>query len=196
MTIDLAFARHIVAHPYGFDWTLQGFGMFRLYLSPELRLHVWSPSHAIPNVTMLHTHPWHFESHILQGEMRDRSYRVVSPNEYPANQEPMTHRERRIRCGPGGCDTGEARDVCLLAVDDRRFGAGGIYRRRATSLHESEPTPGCITVIRRTFLADTEHALVYCTLGEPWVSAEPRPATRMEIEEMREVALTAVQGEG
>jgi hypothetical protein len=189
MTIDLALVRTLLAHPFEFPWSWQGFGMFRLYLSKELRLHVWSPTHATKDVTTLHTHPWHFTSTVLQGEIMDRRYRAVSLVDH-ANEQPDTHTEQRIRCGEGGCAVAGTRPVRLermLPTDVVK--AGCVYSRRAHEIHESIPTPGTITIVRRHFLEDTEHALVYHRIGTPWISAEPRRATREEIRQMAEIAL-------
>ncbi len=60
--------------PEAFEWSLQGFGMLRLYLSKEVRLHVWDDRYAVKNVTTIHTHPWHFRSTVLFGELTDVLY--------------------------------------------------------------------------------------------------------------------------
>ena len=45
-------------------WSLQGLGMFRLYLSHEKRLHVWDARFRTSDVSVIHTHPWHFTSEV------------------------------------------------------------------------------------------------------------------------------------
>lgn len=191
--------------PFDYDWSWQGFGMFRLYLSREVRLHVWAPSLATKNVTTLHTHPWHFESEVIVGKMVDHRYifrRVFEPfanqmrgDSYVARApERPTHHEMRIVCGPSGHACAESqRDVELIHECRTVVRAGERYRLQASDIHESEPSPGTVTIIRRTFLSDTEHASVFFPYGQEWVSAKPRAATREEIRFMAESALLAAR---
>src|SRR6266702_4521226 len=76
-------------------WQLQGMGMFRLYLTKEWRLHLWDDRFKVPNVTMIHDHPWDFDSYILAGKLTNQVYQKV-PN------CAWSHREETIVCGPGG----------------------------------------------------------------------------------------------
>ena len=43
--------RTLLSKPLGFDWSIQGFGMIRLYLSPNLRLHIWNSRGRVKNVS-------------------------------------------------------------------------------------------------------------------------------------------------
>jgi hypothetical protein len=40
----------ILANPFDYKWTIQGFGMLRTYLDSEHseRLHIWDPDIAVP----------------------------------------------------------------------------------------------------------------------------------------------------
>lgn len=173
-------------------WSLQGFGMFRLYLSKEMRLHVWVPSFAVPDVTTIHTHPWHFTSTILSGRMVDKLYQVQ-----PAVGLEATHRRQRIVCGPGGKACEEEPEHVVLALLQRAiFEPGRSYSLTADAAHESDPAPGTVTIIERTFREDTEHAYVFPEVGKPWVSAEPRPAYENEVRAMREIALEHWRNDG
>lgn len=62
-----------------YKWSIQGFGMLRLYLSAEVRLHVWDSRFRVPGVTDIHDHSWDFESEVAAGEVLQRRYLVV-PN--------------------------------------------------------------------------------------------------------------------
>jgi hypothetical protein len=182
MNITRAAIKTIIAHAPDFDWSLQGFGMFRLYLSREVRLHVWSHRHATERVSTIHTHPWHFRSTVISGDITDRLYRDrgVAGN----------WNRQKIICGQGGCAVSEPDSVHLLVLQEITVRDGESYSLTADAIHESKPSDGCVTVIERQFLADTEHAYVFYPRGEKWVSAEPRPARQSEVEEMRELALS------
>jgi hypothetical protein len=49
---------NILRRPQGFDWSVQGLGMMRLYLSEAVRLHIWDSSLRVPGVSAIHSHPW------------------------------------------------------------------------------------------------------------------------------------------
>lgn len=174
-------------------WSYQGFGMYRLYLTRAVRLHVWMPDDAVPNVSTIHNHPWDFTSKILVGEMTNKKYEVVEGSSSP------THHMSEILCGPkGGITHRHLRDerVELRLCGLEELETGDAYRMARHELHESMITmPGTITMIERVFYEDTEHALVCYPLGTEWVSAEPRPATRVEISRMAEAALALVNAE-
>lgn len=172
----------ILRAPHEHEWSIQGFGMLRLYLTKAIRLHIWDPSRAVESVTTIHDHPWNFTSHVVCGLMTDRVYRRIGDDEWPANGRPKTHREERIVCGPGGGSMGAIREVRLEKTTTTHVRAGECYSRRAEELHESGAMAGTVTIVERTFMANTEHALVYAPIGQPWVSAEPRRATREEVE--------------
>ena len=181
--------RKILEAPTAFPWSLQGFGMFRLYLSRAVRLHVWSPAHARERVHTIHTHPWHFVSHVVAGRITDRVYdRFV--NARGGAGDDWT--EERIVCGQGGGATGE-RSTCRLGQPvEHTFYAGDTYRRDASDIHESIAVEGTVTIVQRTFLADTEHASVFHPVDTEWVSAEPRDARSEEVRAMAKQALAAM----
>lgn len=154
-------------------WTIQGFGMLRMYLSKEVRLHVWDPGYSVANVSTIHDHPWDFVSTVLCGSIRD----IV----YEEEQGAATHHEQRILCGAGGHAVGATQDARLRVVSDKTFRAGESYKLYASQLHESRPEPGTVTLIDRTFGKDPDHARVFFPLGTEWVSAEPRQASRLEV---------------
>jgi hypothetical protein len=168
------------AHP----WSLQGMGMFRLYLSKEVRLHVWDMRFTVEKVSTLHTHPWAFTSYVLSGLMTDRLLKKIDPS-----REPVTHYEQQIVCGPGGGTSAEKQPVHLEPLQVCTYGAGSSYTREATDVHESVPKSGTVTIIERQFLPDTEHAYVYFRTDREWVSAEPREARKEEVEAMARMAL-------
>jgi hypothetical protein len=176
--------RQILEKPLGHDWSLQGMGMFRLYLSKEVRLHVWDMRFSVERVSTLHTHPWGFVSHVLSGCILDRTFRKEDPS-----REPITHYEQQIVCGPGGGVSAEKQPVHLSLVSEHVYKEGNTYSHEASDVHESVPKSGTVTVIERSFKSDTEHAMVYFRTGREWVSAEPRRAEPHEVEAMARMAL-------
>lgn len=172
------------------NWQLQGMGMFRLYLAKEWRLHVWDNTFKTPNVTMLHNHPWDFESHIVCGRITNVVYQKKE-NLLP------THDERTIVCGPGGGECEKpATPVSLRLIRSDDYYAGEVYGEKASDIHETIYENGTITLVKRTFKEDTEHALVYPLHGKPWVSAEPRKAEPWEVAQALSTALCVMLADG
>lgn len=176
-TITESLIDDILAHPFDRDWSIQGFGMLRTYLDDEHvgRLHIWDTDTAVDEVSTIHDHPWDFTSRIVRGEIRNQRFVMhdseTAPKFYTA----------RIRCGEGGGLVSEPKLAAICSEGVERYEAGGTYSMLAPELHESFPSRGAVTVIERKFHADKDIATVCWRSGE-WVSAEPRPATRDEIE--------------
>ena len=171
--ITEALVLSILANPLGRAWSLQGFGMLRLYLTPELRLHVWDARFAVPGVSVMHDHPWHFDSLIVLGEVRQRRYAESATGDSYAPQT--------IACGVGGGPCGDILTVGMKALPEEVYGPGQTYRQEANEVHVSAPVDGTVTIVTRRFLDDAEHAHVFWPNGTKWVSAEPRPATDAEV---------------
>lgn len=173
-----------------FEWTLQGFGMLRMYLSKEVRLHIWLNGFAVPNVSRIHDHPWDFESEIVCGQIRKLVYGRSQAGE-------PTFTEARILCGTGGHLIAGSEKPARLVIDrglSGTYNPGNRYREVAEALHETIPKNGTVTIVTRKFKQDTEHATVCYPIGTPWVSAEPRPATKYEIDGFAATALQVLRG--
>lgn len=164
----------LLRHADEFEWSLQGFGMFRTYFAEEFRVHLWDLRFAAPGVSTVHTHPWHFKSTVVAGRLRNVIYGRWNAGE-------TTHHMQKILCGPGGGLVDEPYNVRLEVRTEREYLGGTSYMQRATDLHETIPEQGTVTTVTRNFLPDTEHAYVCWPLGTEWGTAEPRPATREEI---------------
>lgn len=171
---------------YGDAWSLQGFGMLRLYLSDDVRLHVWNSIFAVPGVSRVHDHPWHFESLIVAGRLVNGIY--VLDDEMGDDYLCQT-----LRCGPGGGPTNVVppEPVKLRLQSIKAYEQGEIYAQRADEIHVSAPEDGTVTIIERDFLADPDHARVFWPADGQWVSAEPRPATHGEVKQIVEHSLAA-----
>lgn len=168
-----------------YKWSLQGLGMLRLYLSNEVRLHVWDDRYKIDHVSPLHTHPWNFDSEIVAGVVRQIRYEVYDA---ACDHLPVYNRVL-IKCGANACTMSDAEQVRLFGSTLERYEEGKSYNQVADEIHESFPENGTVTAITRTFKADTEHAYVLWQGNGGFVSAEPRPATPEEVQAITKNAL-------
>ena len=194
--------KSILERATNFEWSLQGFGMLRLYLSPEVRLHVWDDRYAVTYVSTMHDHPWDFWSRVIGGKLDNQRYElfsVILPSwTPPKGQEDqyMHMMMQKIRCGVGGglvkaCMTeDEAQPVVLRKLHrEGPWTAADYYHQKAEEIHVSTPARGTVTIVERHFKADTEHARVFWPRGQEWVSAEPRKATQEEIKAITHYSL-------
>lgn len=169
----------LLKHPFtDNDWSVQGFGMLRTYLDPDkrFRLNIWDSALAVPNVSVIHDHPWHFTSVIING--RFSNFRYKSP------RDPLEGKEYEwavIKTGPGGGPDGERGRCVMLASPAEVYRTGDVYYQGAQEIHESRFEDGCITLNDRLRLPDGEHARVFWPAGQQWVDAEPRGATDQEV---------------
>lgn len=92
--------KNIMDHPVDFDWSVQGLGMMRMYLSPEVRLHVWDSCLKIPSASPLHTHPWDMESSVVAGRYKQHRY-ILRDNFSVGNFDEFNCSE--IKCGSEAC---------------------------------------------------------------------------------------------
>lgn len=66
--------------PWNRDWTVQGFGMLRCYLDSDkrFRLNIWDDRLAVPHVSVIHDHPWSFDSWIINGIFHNQRFEEAS----------------------------------------------------------------------------------------------------------------------
>lgn len=188
-SLTKAFVYKILCNPLKYEWSFQGLGMLRLYISRKYRMHIWCPDRAFPNVSVLHTHPWDFTSYIVSGRIQNVLYSCSPP--YVTRPE-STHYQGRIKCGEGGGLVGDPIAVNLAPNANDLIEAGCCYSEKAEQIHESRPEPGTITIVERVFKPDAEHAFVFWPAKDGpkgWVSAEPRPANSFEVEYICKLAL-------
>lgn len=157
-------------------FTLQGFGMLRYYYpGTDTRLHVWSPAHAVPDVSNMHTHPWNFTSTILSGHMENEVYTNGS-----LVGESKPYQRQLIRPGEGGGLADEPEEIWLGMESAALYTPGQRYRMEGPQIHCSKPSPGCVTLCEREQRHEADLAYTFWPKGGEWVSAEPRPATAEE----------------
>jgi hypothetical protein len=163
----------ILENPIGHEWTIQGLGMLRLYLDGERRLHIWDDRYQVDNVSQMHTHPWNFRSYIVAGELYNTLYEVDDNDGLP-------YKQQSIFCGVGGGLVDSPQNVNLAVKSKMFYRERETYSELAHEIHISEPIGGTVTIVKREFLDDADHALVFWKDGD-WVSAEPRAATNEEV---------------
>lgn len=181
----------ILMHPHNFKWSMQGFGFLRTYLpygpnAKRFRLNVWHNGLTLPNVSIIHDHPWDFTSWILSGVFSN--VRFV-PYAYGLPYEFM-----RIKCGETGGSLGtEPQRINLSRQPTENYVAGDIYQQRADEIHLSMFEDGTVTLNDR--VGDTEMPRVFWEQGKSWVDAKPREATYDEIADTTYLALDRWQDE-
>lgn len=176
--------RKVLENAGAFEWELKGLGLIRTYLSDDLKIHVWDSRFKVPNVSMMHEHPWSFESTIVAGRLEqfrfDRHSVACTCGCEPYNYSLVT-------CGPGGCLQTNAELTRLRRGPLEVYGPGSKYIQETDEVHHSLPVDGTVTLVRRLFYKPERAAHVYWPDGEEWVSSEPRRAKPYE-------AIDAAQG--
>lgn len=167
-------------------WSLQGFGMLRLYMPDHgLRMSIWDMAYRVPNVSIIHTHPWSFDSLVVAGRMYNHRF------EEWTSAHPATHWKQRIYAGEGGGLRDEPERVALIACKLDVICPGHSYKQDSTEIHASYPIDGTVTLCDRIVVdpTDPHHADVYWALGTEWVSAEPFKPDMQTVKNITEKAL-------
>lgn len=185
MNLVKPLVKAILEHPHDHEWTLQGFGMLRTYLAPEVRLHIWDDRYKVRNVSVIHDHPWDFDSYIVAGTVFQRRYSIHTVQGIWTEPYMM----QTIACGVGGGPCGSPEEIYLSPAKLETYNEGESYTQKAAEIHNSLPMRGTVTIIERRFQEDTEHAHVFWPVGYEWVSAEPKAATKREINDITKLSL-------
>jgi hypothetical protein len=180
----------ILAHPFDYDWSIQGFGMLRAYLDPDhvWRLHLWDLDSAFPDVSRIHDHPWDFTSRIVVGRMDNQRYEVDGPEGEP-------YQSARILCGESAHLLEEPVTALVAPKATEHYGPEDFYAQEAPEFHESFPTAGAVTLVKRNFKQNRDVARVLWREGV-WGDAAPRPATQQEIEHFVSLAMLPAPSSG
>jgi hypothetical protein len=175
----------ILKSPYSLKWSVQGLGMLRTYLSDEVRLHIWDKKLRVPNVSPIHDHPWHLDSLIVFGKMKQHRY-VVSP--FGDQELQMSV----IQCGENACTKTSPVSVKVHQTPLEEYLPGQSYRQTKDEIHESMAEDGTVTLVTRTFEGDRESARVFWRGEGGWVDAAPRTATFQEVMAVTQGALEKI----
>lgn len=176
-------------------WSLQGFGMLRVHLPGDYRLNVWDSRYRVKDVSLIHDHPWNFESLVVSGRLINR--RFVTAHAASGSRGELVE-WAKLKPGPGGGLLGriasgrersEGGVVKLCAREPEVYVAGDTYQQARDEVHRSDPEDGCVTFNRRTERLVVDEARVFWPVGTSWVSAEPRLATREEVKRIVSLAL-------
>ena len=180
-----AFVKDMLARPDNWDWSVQGFGMLRTYLDSgkRFRLNIWDSELAVPNVSLIHDHPWDFVSYVISGRFTNiRYFKDPNGDEYDW---------MIIRTGPGGGPEGADGTTRMLpSIRPEYYLPGNYYTQSAEEIHKSVFADGTVTLNDRIYRPDADHATVFWPHGEQWVDAEPRAATLDEVYRACERALS------
>lgn len=178
-----ALAKFILSRPHAWPWTLQGLGMLRLYIEPNLRLHIWDRRFAFPGATPIHDHlQWGLMSTVLSGELHNQRYIETSTG--------APYKKMKIKAGTGCKNLEEPTIVFLRGYEPERYRVGESYSQYPSEIHETIPRNGTVTLMNKTPTADPEAATVFWPADGDWGSAEPRDATWTEVEKMCTYALS------
>lgn len=157
---------------YG-DWSVQGFGLLRLYIRNLGRLHIWDSTLRYPGVTMVHNHSWDLISTIVSGRLINRRW----------TQQPFGERwkHRSILTGYD-CKWVQPEDDEVFLIEEPRdvYCPGDVYRQAASQIHMTNAEDGTITMMERHEDTNGE-ADLYWRITEEWGTARPRKATRAEV---------------
>lgn len=181
----------ILKSPFDLKWSVQGLGMLRTYLSDEIRLHIWDRSLRVKGVSPIHDHPWHLDSYIVSGAMKQHRYTIsgLSALNLNLNLVAETLHMTKIQCGENACTKTEPVKVTAYKWPLEVYFSGESYRQTKDEIHESMAEDGTVTLVTRTFDGDRETARVLWRGEGGWVDAAPRPATGIEILKVCENAL-------
>ena len=177
--------RDVLNKPFDRAWSIQGFGMLRTYFGPDkqFRLNVWHSRFQVPGVSIVHDHPWHFNSWIIAGRFTNQRYTsgTLQYGGYRVSAAPPNFHFQTIKTGEGGGPVGELGSMLLIPDQPEQYRPGDTYRQEAHEIHASFYNDGTVTLNDRTRIGDGEHARVFWPLGEKWIDAQPRNATEEEV---------------
>jgi hypothetical protein len=180
----------LLKHPFNLEWSIQGFGMLRAYLASDqiYRLHIWDTEQmSVEDVSTVHDHPWDLDSRIISGTLVNQRYVKAEYTDAPHSE---VWNAVLIRTGEGGHPLVDKPERWRLNAEPYEvYEPGERYHQDAPEIHESLPTRGCVTVVKRTFSRQRDIATSLYRNTPEWVSAEPRPATMEEIYHFTNLAL-------
>lgn len=171
--------RHVLANADKFDWSIQGFGLLRLYLPGEARLHIWDHSQRYQDVSMIHDHiQWGLTSTIVAGELTNTRY--DEQDERPADGWTL-YNWATFKAGFDGKQLHAPDKIWLRAQKPEIYRPGDQYHQEPREIHETCAAPGTVTIMQKHPTPDGENARIFWPTGTTWGNALPRPATPEEV---------------
>ena len=167
--------KHVMENQFNYECELQGFGMLRTYISKNTRLQIWLKDFIVPGVTDIHTHPWDFESFIYQGQIVNHCWRESS------KLDGVTFDRCLILTGEKAY-VKERTQVILKVIGNQKYTRGMVYNHEKNIPHRIDFVDGTITILTKSNIHEDSLAYSYVIgIGNEWVSAAPRLATKEEI---------------
>jgi len=181
--------KDLLLHPEGLPWTIQGFGMLRLYTDGDQigRLHIWDTEEmAVENVTRTHDHPWDFTSRIVSGSLTNLRF------DYATAFDPgsMQWNGQLIKTGEDAHGLAQPETYWLMPDVPENYTPGDIYHQDAPEIHESMPSRGCVTVVERNFSRPRDRATVFYRDQDSWVDARVMMASPEQVKHFTQLALS------
>lgn len=185
----------ILQNAIAYEWSVQGFGILRLYLGRLGRLHVWDSRLTYPKVSVVHNHSWDLRSTVVWGELTNIRYYQPPPpipdvdlDEGGATPHgemwpPVVfgpYYRARLLTGFNSRMVSEPKTVFLTPHTPEKYGPGDVYVQKGEEIHETRFEDGTVTLMERN-LDDHGEADVFWRYGDEWGTATPRKATTGEI---------------
>lgn len=165
----------ILDNAHNYEWSIQGFGLLRLYIRDVGRLHIWNSSLRYENVSTVHNHSWDLHSTIIAGKLHNTRYVHDDILGWPY------HGHRLVT----GFDTRHVEDLPLTklyALPSEVYLPGDTYSQYATVIHRTDAEDGTVTLMERALDVDGQ-ADIYWPAGTEFGTAKPRIALHGEVEQ-------------
>lgn len=162
----------ILDNAYNYSWSIQGFGVLRLYIRGIGRLHIWDSTQRFANASMIHTHSWDLSSTVVTGKLVNHLYH----EDYIG----LPYNKVHLLTGYDSKLLSEPKPIFLTEWARQIYRPGDTYSQPGSHIHYTEAQDGTVTVMARREDKDGE-ADVYWPQGEEWGTARPRTATTEEV---------------
>lgn len=166
----------ILENAGGFGWSVQGFGVLRLFVGKVGRVHVWHKGLRYPNVSMVHNHSWDLKSTVVSGRLNNVRYAKSDEGHSMAKPFDGT----RLLTGFDCKEIKPLPETWLREKGVELYTPGMEYAQKAAEIHRTDAEDGTVSVMLRNEVENGE-ADVYWPRGTEWGTAQPRPATEAEI---------------
>lgn len=163
---------------YG-DWSVQGFGMLRLYVRNIGRIHIWTEALRYPNVSMIHNHAWDLDSTVICGRLLNTKFCEYHAKSARSNTQ--LYNKVRLQTGFDSRLLANPELVRLYEYEPQIIPPGDNYYQAADEIHRTDAEEGTVTIMQRKDTKEAGQADVFWPVGSEWGTAQPRGATPEEI---------------